>query len=104
MTSPDFYNTIITRYSSSLQMVNGINRCNPEYVKSKEVTNICSIDSSTLRNWSKHGRIRCLSTPGKRYLHNLFKERLSSTVTKEERRWLNVMKHLLVRHGQGVVL
>eukprot|EP00835_Amoeboradix_gromovi_P000529 NODE_18_length_40692_cov_0.469183.p22 type:complete len:124 gc:universal NODE_18_length_40692_cov_0.469183:28012-28383(+) len=32
--------------------------------------------SSTLSNWSKHGRIRCLSMPQKIYMYNLFKERL----------------------------
>eukprot|EP00835_Amoeboradix_gromovi_P004514 NODE_355_length_10246_cov_0.288263.p6 type:complete len:119 gc:universal NODE_355_length_10246_cov_0.288263:507-863(+) len=35
-------------------------------VISKEITNRYSIHSSTLRNWSKHGTIRCLSMPRKR--------------------------------------
>eukprot|EP00835_Amoeboradix_gromovi_P006175 NODE_680_length_5258_cov_0.588486.p2 type:complete len:117 gc:universal NODE_680_length_5258_cov_0.588486:954-604(-) len=78
MTFPAFSNSLNTRYSSFSQKVNGINGCNPEYVKSKEIINRYSIDSSTLRNWSKHGRIRCLSIPRKR-----------STINKLVNRFLN---------------
>eukprot|EP00835_Amoeboradix_gromovi_P003103 NODE_193_length_15440_cov_0.478587.p11 type:complete len:104 gc:universal NODE_193_length_15440_cov_0.478587:9793-9482(-) len=63
MTFPDFSNSLNTRCSSFSQMMYGINGCNPEYVKSKEITSRYSIHSSTLRSWSKHGRIRFLLMP-----------------------------------------
>eukprot|EP00835_Amoeboradix_gromovi_P006621 NODE_817_length_3942_cov_0.627374.p2 type:complete len:121 gc:universal NODE_817_length_3942_cov_0.627374:3299-3661(+) len=83
MTFPDFSNSLNTRYSSFSQMANGINRCNPEYVKSKEIISRYSIqrhDLIYLPLFNTSQMISSLSSKVARNIatmsHYAFKERL----------------------------